>query len=275
MPLENFAHQLAKSHSIARHPRRRIELVDRLRIQENLLRKAYRHFVEASEIRTPISYAGEWLLDNYYVVQQAIRQIREDMPSGYYRQLPKLSSSSLAGYPRIFDLAREVISYSEFHINLDQLTRFVHTYQHVVPLTMGELWAMPTMLRIVIVDSLSQLVAQATGIQEEKDKEDGPGFTSETDQLIDETNIANCIRSLRILAAQDWKTFFENVSLVEQELRSDPANIYSRMDFETRDRYRKVVEDLAQASRTDEEIIAQDEEWLTDLTYQNAPSRTN
>lgn len=275
MPLENFAHQLAKSHSIARHPRRRIELVDRLRIQENLLRKAYRHFVEASEIRTPISYAGEWLLDNYYVVQQAIRQIREDMPSGYYRQLPKLSSSSLAGYPRIFDLAREVISYSEFHINLDQLTRFVHTYQHVVPLTMGELWAMPTMLRIVIVDSLSQLVAQATGIQEEKDKEDGPGFTSETDQLIDETNIANCIRSLRILAAQDWKTFFENVSLVEQELRSDPANIYSRMDFETRDRYRKVVEDLAQASRKEEEIIAQEAVWLAELTFQQEQSGTN
>jgi len=198
MPLENLAHQLAKSHTIARYPRCRIKLTDHLRIQENLLSKAYRHFVESSELRTSISYSGEWLLDNYYVVQQAIRQIREDMPSGYYRQLPKLSSSSLAGYPRIFDLAREVISYSKFHLNLDQITRFIHAYQHVVPLTMGELWAFPTMLRLVIVNSLSHLVAHVTGIQEEIDKEEGPGFLFKKDQLIDETNIANCIRSLRI-----------------------------------------------------------------------------
>ena len=275
MPLENLAHQLAKSHTIARYPRCRIKLTDHLRIQENLLSKAYRHFVESSELRTSISYSGEWLLDNYYVVQQAIRQIREDMPSGYYRQLPKLSSSSLAGYPRIFDLAREVISYSKFHLNLDQITRFIHAYQHVVPLTMGELWAFPTMLRLVIVNSLSHLVAHVTGIQEEIDKEEGPGFLFKKDQLIDETNIANCIRSLRILAAQDWKTFFENVSLVEQELRSDPANIYSHMDFETRDRYRKVVEDLAQASRKGEETIAQEAVWLAELASQQDQSGTN
>jgi len=267
MTLEALAHQLAKSHTISRRLKRRASLVDHLRSQEELLRQAYRHFAKASEIRAAVSYAGEWLLDNYYVVRQAIRQILEDMPQGYYDQLPKLGSSPQAGFPRIYDLARELISHSKYHVNIGQVTRFVHAYQQVAPLTMGELWALPTMLRIGIVKSLTHMVAQAIGIQDENKKGEGADFETPTDQLTDETDIASCILSLRALAVQDWKAFFENVSQVEQVLRSAPADVYAHMDFETRDRYRKVVEELAQATSKEEESIAQEVVWLAERAF--------
>ena len=81
MTLKSSAHQLAKSHAISRQPNRKIFLVEDLRVQEELLDQAYQHFAGASERHGALSYAGEWLLDNYYVVQQAIRQIHQDMPS--------------------------------------------------------------------------------------------------------------------------------------------------------------------------------------------------
>ena len=83
--MEELASQLAESHTISHRPGRRPSLLDHLQEDELLLRKAYQYLAEASEPQRAISYASEWLLDNYYVVQRTIRQIQEDMPAGYYR----------------------------------------------------------------------------------------------------------------------------------------------------------------------------------------------
>jgi len=267
MTLEALAHQLAKRHTISLRPKRKISLVDRLRSQEELLRQAYQYFGKASKTHATVSYAGEWLLDNYYVIQQAIRQIREDMPSRYYDQLPKLSSSPQAGYPRVYDLAWELINYSKFHVNLGQATRFVHVYQQVTPLTMGELWALPTMLRMSIVKSLTHVVAQVMGIQDENKKREGTDLEPAKKQLTDETDIANCILGLRALAIQDWKAFFDNTSQVEQVLRSASTDVYASMDFETRDCYRKVIEELAKTTGKEEESIAQEAVWFVEQAF--------
>jgi len=273
--LENLAYQLAGSHAVSRHPRHRPPLLDRLREHETLLRNAYQYFVEASEAQPALSYAAEWLLDNFYVVQQALRQIREDMPAGYYRQLPKLATSSLEGYPRIYALAREIIQYCESRLDLDRVTRFVQAYQRVAPLTMGELWALPTMLRLGILENLTRAAVRITGLPP------SPGLSPSAplshgqgpepvEGRADEAVIANCIPSLRVLATQDWKAFFESVSRVEQVLRCDPANVYARMDFDTRDRYRGVIEELALATGRDEEEIAQEAIHLAEEARRSA-----
>ncbi len=268
MTLVDLAQQLAKSHSISSHPERRTSLLVDLQSQERLLQQAYRHFSKVSKTRSAISYAGEWLLDNYYVVQQAIRQIREDMPRGYYGELPKLGSSPLTGYPRIYAMAMEIINTFNSHINFPELTRFVQAYQQVSHLTIGELWALPIMLRLGIIQSLTQTVALDLGIEEKKTREVDGEFESPESLFTDETNIANCILSLRALAVQDWKAFFENVSQVEQILRSEPTKIYAGMDFETRDSYRRVIEELAQATYKEELDIAQETVWLAENAFQ-------
>ena len=94
------------------------------------------------------------MLDNFYIVKQTIRQIEEDLPDSFLTELPKLSETSLQGHTRIFALAREWIGYSQGQIDLTQASIFVQDYQQVMPLRIGELWALPIMLRIGILERL-------------------------------------------------------------------------------------------------------------------------
>ncbi|MEE8392534.1 MAG: hypothetical protein V3S14_17270, partial [Anaerolineae bacterium] len=265
--LHPLAIRLAASHRISSRPRYRLLLLDRLQKRASLLRDAYDHFSQMPDAQRAPSYTAEWLLDNFYIVQQALRQVREDMPPGFYRQLPKLDISPLEGstalppslenYPRAYAVAREIIGHCECHPDLDQVTHFVHAYQQVTPLTMGELWAIPTMLRLGILEYLAQAVARVTGLQKRSDlDEEPPALAPLPPDLTDDAIVANCILSLRMLATQDWKAFFESVSRVEEALRCDPANVYAHMDFDTRDRYRKIVEEMALATNQEEEKVA-------------------
>lgn len=254
--LESLARRVAENHAIAHPPQRGPTLLDRLPEQEAALRAAYRHFAAATEAQVVASYAAEWLLDNFYVVEQALREVRQDMPLRYYRQLPQLSTSPWEGYPRVYAVARELIAFCEQRLDIDQVVRFVRAYQQVAPLTVGELWALPTMLRLAVLENLAQAVTHI--IKQPYEGEELATARPMPRELTEETVVANCILSLRMLAAQDWSEFFESVSLVEQVLRSDPAGIYARMDFETRDRYRGVVERLALALGRDEEEVARE-----------------
>ncbi|MFN2283650.1 MAG: GH36-type glycosyl hydrolase domain-containing protein, partial [Anaerolineae bacterium] len=202
------------------------------------------------------------------MVRQTMHQISEDMPEGYYQQLPKLTSAPMTGFPRVYALACALIQYDDGRLDLDRVTRFVHTYQQVTPLTMGELWALPTMLRLGLLELMAWAVARATELDI-----DVPQTlfldVAPSSELSSDTAVANCITGLRFMATQDWEAFFETVSLAEEALSADPVGIYTRMDFETRDRYRKVVEDLARDTGRPEEDVAQE---ATDLARaQSAP----
>jgi len=198
-----------------------------------------------------LSLAAEWLLDNYHLVTQALREVQLDLPPHYERQLPRLQT----GHPRTYELSAQIIQTEHALLDLENVERFVAAYQEVLPLTMGELWALPTMLRLGILESLLAAVARFTELTGVEIKELAPILES-PGQLGDQLIVENSIRSLRILAFFDWKRFFETLSLVDFTLRQDPARIYSGMDFESRDRYRKAVEEIASSGRTDELAVA-------------------
>jgi cyclic beta-1,2-glucan synthetase len=101
--------------------------------------------------------AGEWLLDNYHVVQDHIGEVRESLPRGYYRELPELGGGPLAGYPRVYELAITLISHSEGRIGLDTVSGFVAAFQQVATLTIGELWAVPAMLRLGLIENVRRM----------------------------------------------------------------------------------------------------------------------
>ncbi|MDD2921650.1 MAG: glucoamylase family protein, partial [Anaerolineales bacterium] len=195
------------------------------------------------------------MLDNFYIVKQTLRQIEEDLPVIFLRQLPRLAGTAFQGHPRVFALAWEWIGFSQSQIDLTQITSFVQDYQQITPLTIGELWALPIMLRIGILEQLVYAVAELTGMEAPK------SLSEITEQsaypvLPNETIVANCFISLRLLAATNWKDFFEQTNLVEKILRDDPAQIYASMDFDTRNRYRSVIEELAHHSKSSEEEVA-------------------
>ncbi len=98
--LEALARDMAARFGVTRQGGRPAPLLDRLDGYERLLREAHRQYTLASAAQRGLPYAAEWLLDNFYVIQQAIRQVREDMPPAYYQQLPSLADSAPAGLPR-------------------------------------------------------------------------------------------------------------------------------------------------------------------------------
>jgi cyclic beta-1,2-glucan synthetase len=249
--------KLGRTHKVSGHPGRRTVLLDRSSDLEASLKDSYQRLLSQGQAAT--SYGAEWLLDNFYLVQQALRDIHSDMPRRYYRELPTLDSPPLAGLPRIYDLARSMVTHSACRLNPAQMQRFLQAYQSVQPLTIGELWALPTMLRVRILEILAQAAQNLAAPAEEADER--PLSTPPSNLPSDSgngTTVANGIFGLRVLATLDWQAFFESVSLVEQVLRRDPARVYSRMDFETRDRCRRSVEKVARATGRSERGVARE-----------------
>ena len=112
---------------------------------------------ELAARRQRLSREAEWLFDNYHIIEDALREIRTDLPRGFYDQLPKLAAGPLAGWPRVYWLAVEVVAHTDSALEEPILSSFLSSYQEVRPLTIGELWAVPIMLRLVLVENLSRI----------------------------------------------------------------------------------------------------------------------
>jgi len=232
---KQFAQHLANNHSLAK--RRSAAHASKLRELEHLgtaLRTAYNSIRSTPATQRKMPYASEWVLDNYYLIERAERQIREDLPEGYYRRLPCLASQP-RDTPRIYALALAIINNCQDNLSIERLTEFLDAYQQVAPLTLGELWALPTMLRIAILEILAGILS--------------PDYEVNLPPDVDaEAVVGQGITGLRTIDEQDWTTFVEAVSLVNRTLLQDPSGTYAGMDLETRDQYRRAIESLALAS---------------------------
>ncbi|MEO7997713.1 MAG: cyclic beta 1-2 glucan synthetase, partial [Gemmatimonadaceae bacterium] len=140
-----------------RGPRLSARLLGRLQSTSRVLEHTHGRLVEANSNSVDVGPAGVWLLDNYHVVREHILEVRATLPRGYYRELPELAEGSLAGYPRIYDIAIALISHTEARVDLENTELFVEAFQSVVPLSVGELWAMPAMLRLGLIESVRRM----------------------------------------------------------------------------------------------------------------------
>lgn len=302
-------------------------LLSRLAENEDILCDVRDLMIDAVKTNRRITPAGEWLLDNFYLIEEQIRVAKRLLPKGYARGLPRLKVGPSKGLPRVYDIALEMISHSDGRLNPDGLGSFVAAYQTVATLQLSELWAIPIMLRLALIENLRRVAARIASDRIDRNQADhwadkmtaiaekdpkrliltvadmarsnppmvsafvaefarrlqGQGAAlalpltwieqqiSESfltiDQLVqsenqqqaaDQLSISNSIGSLRFLSAMDWRKFVDTMSAVEQTLREDPAGIYDKMDFGTRDRYRHRVEDIAKKSRLPEREVARE-----------------
>ena len=97
---------------------------------------------------------AEWLCDNFHIIEEVLREVRLDLPRGYDKELPKLSGRPLRGYPRVYALALALVAHTDSELDEARLIGYVRAFQEVAPLTIGELWALPTMLRLVLLENL-------------------------------------------------------------------------------------------------------------------------
>lgn len=140
----------------------RDHLLKRLDENEQVLISTNRLLTLAVKAKQRISPSGEWLLDNFYLIEEQIRTARHHLPKGYSRELPRLAQGTSLGLPRVYDIALNVISHGDGRVDSETLEHFVAAYQTITPLTLGELWAIPIMLRLALIENLRRVSARIT-----------------------------------------------------------------------------------------------------------------
>jgi cyclic beta-1,2-glucan glucanotransferase len=159
--LEERALALAARFTIDPDPRRRArDTYPRFEDNVRLLRDAYRTLADDVRNGRHVVFAGDWLLDNFHLVAAEISDIRRNLPRAYSRTLPTLASREHAGHARIYAIAVELIRHSDSRLDRQQLIQFLNSYQRVAPLTIGELWAWPSMLKLALIENLRRLAEE-------------------------------------------------------------------------------------------------------------------
>ena len=154
--MEQHGKVLAASHPLAVGPAPD-RLLARLAANEAVLVDVTRRLTTALAESRRITPAGEWLLDNFYLIEDQIRTARKHLPRGYSLELPRLAQGASAGRPRVYDIALEIIAHGDGHVDAEGLGRFVAAYQTVIALNLGELWAIPIMLRLAVIENLRRV----------------------------------------------------------------------------------------------------------------------
>ncbi len=171
--LEQHAENLAAAQITTQEIGEGRPLIPRVMENGRILLEYYRATANAIQQGGTITPAAEWLVDNFYIVEEQLREIRDDLPPGFYRRLPKLASGHLEGYPRVFGVAWAFVAHTDSRFEPELLRRFVNSYQRVQPLTIGELWALAITLRVVLVENLRKLadsIGRSRRAREEADR---------------------------------------------------------------------------------------------------------
>ena len=340
--MEQHGKSLAATHefSVGRAPDR---LLARLADNEKTLVEVCTQLAQQGDTPRRMTPAAEWLLDNFYLIEEEIRTAKRHLPAGYSRELPRLSNGPHSGLPRVYDLALHAVAHGDGRLGRGTLTRFVASYQTIKPLLLGELWAIPIMLRLALIENLRRVAVRvATGRAErnlagqwadrmldvaDRDpkglilvvadmaRSDPPmtaPFVAELarrlhgrsaslalplswveqrlgenheniEQLVQleaqhqaaaQVSVSNSIGSLRLLGSMDWREYVETLSKVEHVLREDPSDVYSRMDFTTRDTYRHAVERIARHSDLSEvEVVRAAIDLATEASRREGAAR--
>ena len=332
---------LAQHHELSKRGSRD-RLLSRLAENAAVIDSTCDELTAAIKVGRQITPASEWLLDNFYLIEEQIRIARRHLPKDYSKELPRLGKGAPEGTPRVYKIALEIISHGDGRVDPESLCRFVDAYQEIAPLKLGELWAIPIMLRLALIENLRRVAARVAENRLQRDlantwadqmteiAEKNPsglilmvadmarsnppitsGFVAELarrlqgqspaltlaltwithrlaesgqtieqqiqaeiqQQAAEQVSIANSIGSLRFLGTMDWQEFVETMSVVEQTLRQDPADIYGKMEFATRDQYRHTIEKIAKRSRFSEAEVAQQALALAQAHHGQGDSR--
>ncbi|HEX4951034.1 MAG TPA: glucoamylase family protein [Blastocatellia bacterium] len=170
--LEQYAATLATEHQVQDGSHRGRQLLPQFEENGRQLTAAYRKLTDAVMAGQAISPAAEWLIDNFHIVEEQLRQIREDLPKSYYYQLPKLRMGEMQGFPRIYAIAYRFIAHTDSRFDGDSLRRYIRAYQEAAPLTIGELWAIAITLRLALLENLKRLTARVVIASNEREEAD-------------------------------------------------------------------------------------------------------
>ncbi len=155
--LQQHGRSLGQAHAARVLARRGSTFFPRIQANIRVLREAQHYIALQEQIGHHVSPAGEWLLDNFYVVLAQLKEIHDGLPRRYFRDLPVLLDAHLAGLPRVYGVAWAFVAHTDSAFDEALLVDFLVAYQQTRELTLGELWALPTTLRVVLIENLRRL----------------------------------------------------------------------------------------------------------------------
>ncbi len=158
---EDLAVELAQKLITCAPRRSSFPVRDRLKKFTLFFQSSYDYLDESTKAQITTSPAAEWLLDNFYVLAQAIRQVERDMPADYYHRLPKTGE----GWTRIQIVARALTLGKNTRFEIEWIKNFIQAFQELTPLSVGELWALPLMLRLTVMESLAEALEGITKLK--------------------------------------------------------------------------------------------------------------
>lgn len=159
--MREFAVRLAKEYQLAAKTKRRVKLLKRYAAVGRQIHRLCRDLSEATREGQSTSPLTEWLLDNEYIIEGNLREVRLNLPWRYYEKLPRLDNGPYRGLPRIYALAKELVLHTNLHLDKDKIISFCDAYQQEAPLSIGELWALPQMFRIALIEGILDLAETA------------------------------------------------------------------------------------------------------------------
>ncbi len=308
--IAGYAAEIAQFHNWLGLKNKGKSLLPVIKDQSTFIKSAYvkiNEYYYKTEDHIP---SAEWYLDNYYLINELSNELLKDLSKQFESKLRYLAGGDMAGYPRIYLLVSEFVKYKENELDFQQLKQFIHNYQTEAPLLSAEIWAIPIMLKVIMLEKIFYQVERIIYIQKERQnaeswlnsvfgqqkeeislsnqeldisksfssvyvervarrlKEHGSdakillhwldNVASKQNMTVEKTIaseqyyltsygvlMGNIIAAIKMINSENWSEFFEKVSLVQQILECDPAKVFAKMDFESRDKYRHEIESLA------------------------------
>jgi hypothetical protein len=157
--MERFGKMLATRHQLSTKPAKD-HLLKRLADNEITLQEVRKLLTDSIKRNYQVTPAGEWLIDNFYLIEEHIRIAKTHFPKNYSEDLPQLVNETSSGITRSYDIVLQIISHSDGRIDIENLGNFVKAYQTITHLKLGELWSIPIMLRLALIENIRRVSAR-------------------------------------------------------------------------------------------------------------------
>lgn len=321
--LENYLAKLASDNVLKNKSDKNTYPIPRVKENFEYITKVYNTLTQHLKLGVPIHPAGEWILDNYYIIEKTVKTIIKDMPIKKYTNFIGLENGNYKGFARIYVLASEIVAYTDAVIDRDNLSNLLQAYQSKKNLSMDEIWNIGIFLQIAIIENIRGICEKIYSSQLQKYKVEsiierlvenksdlkfknnystrtvGYGemkypfieymsyrlkqygkqayvFVNALEEQVDKmgltiaeviqkehfdiavkkVSMGNSITSINTIIRVNFLEIFEQINGVEEILKKDPADVYSKMDYKTRSYYRQEIEKIAKKNKISEMYIA-------------------
>ena len=341
--LEKHLEKIASSHNTTSKSQKDTYPVPQLIENFKTIEEVYNILNEHLKLGINIHPAGEWLLDNFYIIEETVKQIQKELPLNKYMNFVGISNGEYKGFARIYVLASEIVAYTDNKIERENLEDYLISYQRKKTLSMDEIWNIGIFLQIAIIENITDICAQiyssqiqkyraeniAERLVENKDKSQtkfkntkiekeffqdmrypfieymsyilkrygkkANAYLNVLEEVVEKLGttvsdvikkehfeiatqkvlMGNSITSIKEIQRINFLDIFEKINGVEEILKKDPANVYEKMDYKTKEYYRGKIKEISKKTKISEIYIARKMLELAQENLQETTKKTH